>query len=86
MSSFHKKLCLFQNILVSCASFHQSRSCFIGPVMLHVSSLTGQLMAVLVMFSKEKQSISLLILPWNPREAKSFVRMDCAVFMVMILL
>ncbi|XP_010514694.1 PREDICTED: uncharacterized protein LOC104790612 [Camelina sativa] len=127
-SYFQRKLCLFQNILVSClnltllilslcsfvpiiilrnpptslglavlavsllslissfagASLDQSRSCFIGRVTLHVSSLTGQLMAVFMMFSRENQSLSFLISPRDPREAKALVRIECGVFMVMI--
>ncbi|CAH8267259.1 unnamed protein product [Arabidopsis lyrata] len=128
MASFHRLLCLFQNILVSCLNFtllllslcsfvpiillrnpptslglafiavslvslissfggassHQSRACFIVRITLHVSSLTGQLMAVLMLFSREKQSLALLISPRDPREAKALVRIECGVFMAMI--
>nr|ABA18101.1 unknown [Olimarabidopsis pumila] len=66
------------------ASTHQSRSCFLARITLHVSSLTGQLMAVLMMFCREKHSLSLLISPRDPREAKALVRIECGVFMVMI--
>ncbi|CAA0384305.1 unnamed protein product [Arabidopsis thaliana] len=128
MASFHRKLCLFQNILVSCLNFtllllslcsfvpiillrnpptslglaflavslvslissfgsassHQSRSCFIARITLHVSSLTGQFIAVLMLFSREKQSLSLLISTRDPREAKALVRVECGVFVAMI--
>ncbi|XP_027069298.1 uncharacterized protein [Coffea arabica] len=57
--------------------------CFMTHVSLLLTSLIGQILAIVALFRKEKSSLSMLKSPRDPREAKLLVRMECGVLMAM---
>lgn len=60
--------------------------CFITHISLLLASSIAQLLAVLALFTKEKSALSALKSPRDPREAKVLVRLECGVFMAMLLM
>lgn len=62
------------------------RFCFVTHVSILLASLSGQALGVLVLFTKEASSLSLLRSQRDPKEAKVLVRLECGVLMAMLLM
>ncbi|KAK7265439.1 hypothetical protein RJT34_33059 [Clitoria ternatea] len=60
--------------------------CFLTHTSLILASLTGQVLTILALFTKEKASISMLKSPRDPKEAKILVRLECGALMAMCML
>ncbi|XP_057767123.1 uncharacterized protein LOC130987560 [Salvia miltiorrhiza] len=65
---------------------HLARFCFITHVSLLLASSAGQLLGILVLFTKEKSSLEMLRSARDPREAKVLVRLECGVLMAMFVM
>ncbi|KAK9210017.1 hypothetical protein WN944_002386 [Citrus x changshan-huyou] len=82
-------------LMVSCISLLSSfvgfysqltHFCFITHVSLLLSSLMGQLLSTLALFTREKSSLSMLKSERDPKEAKVLVRLECGILMAMFLM
>ncbi|XVF35131.1 hypothetical protein REPUB_Repub18cG0118400 [Reevesia pubescens] len=82
-------------LMVSCISLLSSfvgfysqltHFCLITHTSLLIASLIGQILSILVLFTKEKSSLSMLKSPRDPKEAKLLVRVGCGIFMAMLLM
>ncbi|KAM2119625.1 hypothetical protein ACFX1Q_017681 [Malus domestica] len=51
-----------------------------------ISILSSFLLGTLVLFTKERSTMSLIKLPRDPREAKLLVRLECGVLMAMLVM
>ncbi|KAJ8751037.1 hypothetical protein K2173_016218 [Erythroxylum novogranatense] len=60
--------------------------CFITHISLLLPSLTGQLLGILALFTKERSSLAMFKSPRDPREAKLLVRLECGVLMAMLMM
>ncbi|OMO91803.1 hypothetical protein COLO4_18101 [Corchorus olitorius] len=60
--------------------------CFITHVSLLIASFIGQVLGILALFTREKSSLSMLKSPRDPKEAKLLVRVECGIFMAMLLM
>ncbi|KAK6944746.1 hypothetical protein RJ641_025848 [Dillenia turbinata] len=60
--------------------------CFLTHIWLIFASSIAQLLSILVLFTKEKSSLSILKSPRDPREAKVLVRVEYGVFMSMFVM
>ncbi|XP_057416684.1 uncharacterized protein LOC130711191 [Lotus japonicus] len=65
---------------------HLTHFCFLTHISLTLASLTGQVLAMLALFTKEKASLTLLKSPRDPKEAKLLVRVECGALMAMCML
>ncbi|KAJ9168043.1 hypothetical protein P3X46_019617 [Hevea brasiliensis] len=76
------------SLLCSFVGFYSQLShfCFVTHISLHFASLIGQVLSILVLFTREKSSLSMLKSPRDPREAKLLVRIECGVLMAMFIL
>ncbi|KAI6679805.1 hypothetical protein NL676_033686 [Syzygium grande] len=63
-----------------------TRFCFVTHVSILLASLSGQVIGVLALFTKEASSLSLLKSRRDPKEAKVLVRLECGVLMAMLLM
>ncbi|KAK6944747.1 hypothetical protein RJ641_025849 [Dillenia turbinata] len=82
-------------VMVSCLSFFSSflgfysqltHFCFLTHIWLIFASSIAQLLSILVLFTKEKSSLSMLKSPRDPSEAKVLVRVEYGVFMSMFVM
>ncbi|XP_022728957.1 uncharacterized protein LOC111284539 [Durio zibethinus] len=82
-------------LMVSCISLLSSfvgfysqltHSCFITHISLLLASLMGQVLSILALYTREKSSLSMLKSPRDPKEAKLLVRVECGIFMAMLLM
>ncbi|KAM7256519.1 hypothetical protein ACFE04_012260 [Oxalis oulophora] len=75
------------SILSSFMGFYSQLThfCFVTHLSLLLASLAGQLLSVLALFTKERQTLSMLKSGRDPREAKALVRVECGVFMAMFM-
>ncbi|XVE53996.1 hypothetical protein DITRI_Ditri03aG0047200 [Diplodiscus trichospermus] len=82
-------------LIVSCISLLSSlvgfcsqltRFCFITHISLLLASLIGQILSILALFTREKSSLSMLKTRRDPKEAKLLVRVECGIFMAMLLI
>ena len=48
--------------------------------------MIGQILSILALFTREKSSLSILKSPRDPKEAKLLVRVECGIFMAMLLM
>nr|AFK47572.1 unknown [Lotus japonicus] len=65
---------------------HLTHFCFLTHISLTLAPLTGQVLAMLALFTKEKASLTLLKSPRDPKEAKLLVRVECGALMAMCML
>ncbi|KAF7847289.1 hypothetical protein BT93_L3116 [Corymbia citriodora subsp. variegata] len=65
---------------------HLTRFCFVTHVSVLLAALSGQVLGVLALFTKEAASLSLLGSRRDPREAKVLVRLECGVLTAMLLM
>ncbi|XP_039057853.1 uncharacterized protein LOC120201278 [Hibiscus syriacus] len=74
------------SLLSSFVGFYSqlTRFCFITHVSLLVASLIGQVLGILSLFTRERSSISMLKTTVDVKEAKLLVRVECGVFMAML--
>ncbi|KAL8540230.1 hypothetical protein ACS0TY_001710 [Phlomoides rotata] len=63
-----------------------SQFCNITHFALLIASSAGQLLAILVLFTKEKWSLSIMKSARDPREAKLLVRLECGILMAMFVM
>ncbi|XWS17485.1 hypothetical protein CRYUN_Cryun33cG0071900 [Craigia yunnanensis] len=82
-------------LMVSCISLLSSfvgfysqlnHFCFITHISLLIASLIGQILSTLALFTREKSSLSTLKSTRDPKEAKLLVRVECGIFMAMLLM
>ncbi|KAK6941294.1 hypothetical protein RJ641_026671 [Dillenia turbinata] len=82
-------------VMVSCLSLFSSfvgfysqltHFCFLTHIWLLFASFIAQLLSILVLFTKEKSSLSMLKSPRDLREAKLLVRVECGVFVAMFVM
>ncbi|XP_007012650.2 PREDICTED: uncharacterized protein LOC18588287 [Theobroma cacao] len=76
------------SLLSSFVGFYSQLShfCFITHVSLLIASLIGQVLSILALFTRERSSLSMLKSPRDPKEAKLLVRVECGIFMAMLLM
>ncbi|KNA21653.1 hypothetical protein SOVF_041250 [Spinacia oleracea] len=60
--------------------------CFTAHISFILASLASQVFSFLVLFTREKASLSMLKSPRDPREAKVLVMLECGILMVMFVL
>ncbi|KAL8462299.1 hypothetical protein ACS0TY_033373 [Phlomoides rotata] len=63
-----------------------SQFCYITHFALLIAFSAGQLLGILVLFAKEKWSLSILKFARDPREAKLLVRLECGILMAMFVM
>ncbi|XP_057968191.1 uncharacterized protein LOC131157811 [Malania oleifera] len=64
---------------------HLGHFCFVTHVSLLLASSLGQLLTVVALLSRETSALSMLKSPRDPREAKLLVRLECGIFMAMLM-
>ncbi|KAF5188189.1 Membrane lipoprotein [Thalictrum thalictroides] len=60
--------------------------CFITHVSLALASATGQVLAILALFTRENSSLRSLNSPRDPKEARLLVRVECGALMGMLMI
>ncbi|KAL8493069.1 hypothetical protein ACS0TY_024328 [Phlomoides rotata] len=63
-----------------------SQFCYITHFALLIASSAGQLLGILVLFAKEKWSLSIMKSARDPREAKLLVRLECRILMAIFVM
>lgn len=59
--------------------------CFMTHLTLLISTLVGQVVGVLALFTRERASLSMFKSPRDPKEAKLLLRLECGVLMAMLI-
>ncbi|KAK6236560.1 hypothetical protein SCA6_011897 [Theobroma cacao] len=75
-------------LLSSFVGFYSQLShfCFITHVSLLIASLVGQVLSILALFTRERSSLSMLKSPRDIKEATLLVRVECGIFMAILLM
>ncbi|KAL5697513.1 hypothetical protein ACHQM5_028646 [Ranunculus cassubicifolius] len=65
---------------------HLTRLCFITHISLGIASVTGQILAILALFTREDSCLRSINSTRDPKEAKVLIRMECGALMGMVMM